>query len=148
MTSAPRIAKAQGRSVAEWIGASNDAMPPPSVRLRIFDRWGGMCHITGLKIQVGDQWDCDHIIRLADGGLNRESNMAPALRSAHRGKTAEENKRGKDADRARLRHVGVVRPKKMIKSRGFPKSVRSQRIQKQPAPERRPWVLAEKEAAQ
>jgi 5-methylcytosine-specific restriction protein A len=107
MTKAPKIAKARGRSVKEWIGKTPDSKPPETVRLRVFDRHGGRCHITGVKIQPGDKWDCDHIIRLEDGGENRESNLAPALRKPHMEKTREENKRGRKANRQRARHVGA-----------------------------------------
>ena len=45
-----------------------DDLPPPSVRLRIFEQHGGRCRLTGKKILAGDKWDLDHIIPLADGG--------------------------------------------------------------------------------
>ncbi|WLT07795.1 HNH endonuclease signature motif containing protein [Bartonella apihabitans] len=61
------------RKVKEWIGKTDDTMPPPSVRLRIFERDGGRCRLTGKKILAGDKWDLDHIIPLADGGENREA---------------------------------------------------------------------------
>jgi 5-methylcytosine-specific restriction protein A len=120
MTKRPRIAKAQGRSVQEWIGKTPDSMPPPTVRARIFDRDKGICHITGAKILPGDEWHLDHVKRLEDGGENRESNLAPALASAHREKTAEETRRGKKADRQRRAHIGATTksgPK--IQSAGF-----------------------------
>ena len=111
------------RSVPEWRGRTDDAMPPPHVRARIFDRAGGVCHISGAKIQVGDAWHLDHIKRLADGGENRESNLAPALVEPHKIKTAEETRRGRLADRQRRKHIGAkASPPKPIQSRGFPVS--------------------------
>jgi 5-methylcytosine-specific restriction endonuclease McrA len=109
-TKAPKIAKAQGRSVKEWVGKTPDAKPPQTVRVRVFDRANGICHITGARIQTGDEWDCDHIKRLEDGGENRESNLAPALKEPHRKKTAEENKRGRKATRQRAAHIGAKPP--------------------------------------
>jgi 5-methylcytosine-specific restriction enzyme A len=103
----PKIAKAKGRSVREWIGKTPDSKPPQTVRLRVFDRCGGKCHITGAKIQPGDKWDLDHVIRLEDGGANAESNLAPALAKPHREKTAAETKLGKKADRQRAKHIGA-----------------------------------------
>lgn len=107
MTKKPKIAKARGRSVTEWIGKTPDSRPPKAVRLRIFERCNGICHISDVKILPGDEWDVEHIKRLDDGGENRESNMAPALKAPHRKKTGEENSRGKKADRAKMKHLGI-----------------------------------------
>ena len=100
------------RSVPEWVGKTDDATPPPRVRLRIFEARGGVCHISGRKIQAGEKWDLDHIVALADGGENRESNLAPALRSEHRRKTAKENTGRAKERRKRQRHIGIDRPSK------------------------------------
>jgi 5-methylcytosine-specific restriction endonuclease McrA len=117
---APKIAKAVGRSVTEWIGRTPDSRPPKTVRLRIFDRDNGVCYLTGVKIKPGDDWDVEHVKRLEDGGENRESNMRPALKAPHRVKTAEENSRGKKADRVRKKHIGIkVEPAKKLESAGF-----------------------------
>lgn len=99
------------RSVPEWIGSTPDASIPPRVRLRVFDAHGGRCHITGRKIGAADKWDIDHVRALANGGENRESNLAPALRAAHREKTrADVAQKAKDA-RIRSKHIGVKTPK-------------------------------------
>ncbi|MFN3891948.1 MAG: HNH endonuclease [Beijerinckiaceae bacterium] len=109
MTKRPSI-RVHGRSVQEWIGKTPDAMPPPSVRARIFDRCEGVCHISGRKILPGEEWHLDHIRSIRNGGENRESNLAPALGAAHRGKTAKENRDGGKADRVRRRHIGAKDP--------------------------------------
>lgn len=117
----PKIAKAVGRSVTEWIGRTPDSRPPETVRLRIFDRDHGTCYLTGIKIKPGDPWDIEHVKRLDDGGENRESNMRPALKAPHRIKTAEETSRGKKADRARKKHVGIrTEPAKKLEGPSFP----------------------------
>lgn len=102
------------RSVEEWVGATDDATPPPRVRLRVFERHGGMCHLTGRKIFPGDPWDLDHVQALCNGGENRESNLAPALREAHRKKTAEDVKVRAKADRVRKKHLGIKTTPKHI----------------------------------
>jgi 5-methylcytosine-specific restriction enzyme A len=112
-----KIKKARGRSVAEWIGKTPDSRPPPHVLLRIFDRYKGKCHISGAPIGVKDKWQAEHIKRVEDGGENRESNLAPALIEPHKLKTKEETKRGKKADRARMKHVGVEKRKAEIAQR-------------------------------
>lgn len=99
------------REVPEWIGKTPDTPAPPRVRLRVFERHGGMCHLTGRKIQPGDKWELDHITALVNGGENREANLAPALSDAHRKKTAQDvAMKAKDA-RVRQKHLGIA-PKK------------------------------------
>lgn len=95
------------RSVPEWIGATDDAAIPARVRLRVFDRFDGICQETGRKIMPGDEWDCDHEIALAAGGEHRETNLRPVLREAHRAKTAEDVKTKAKIDRVRKKHLGL-----------------------------------------
>lgn len=95
------------RAVSEWIGKTPDSPIPPRVKLRIFERNKGKCHITGVKIRAGDQWDCDHVIALCNGGENRESNLAPAIKSAHRKKTAEDVAQKAKDRRIRSKHLGI-----------------------------------------
>ena len=99
------------RQVAEWIGKTPDTPVPPRVMLRVFDRHKGICHISKRKIRAGEKWECDHVIRLKDGGENREMNLAPALVIPHQEKTAEENKQQAKEDRLRKKHLGIA-PKK------------------------------------
>jgi 5-methylcytosine-specific restriction protein A len=94
------------RAVEEWRGATPDAAIPARVKLRIFERCGGKCAITGKKLGVGE-FDYDHIKRLRDGGEHRESNLHVVYRPAHREKTAEENSDGAKADKIRLKHLGL-----------------------------------------
>lgn len=102
------------RSVKEWIGATPDTPAPKRVRLRVFETHGGKCHLTGRKIRPGDDWDLDHVLALVNGGENRETNLAPALRSAHRKKTAQDvAQKAKDA-RVRAKHLGLHKPKQTL----------------------------------
>lgn len=79
------------RSVEEWIGKTDDTPAPPRVRLRVFERYEGVCHWSGRKIRPGDAWDADHVIAIINGGENRESNLAPILRGkSHKEKTAQD----------------------------------------------------------
>lgn len=106
-----------GRSTPEWIGSSPDAAIPPRVRIRVFERHEGRCHLTGRKIMPGDAWDLDHIQALINGGEHREANLAPALRDAHRRKTAEDVKLKAKIARTRARHLGIRQPSRMAGSR-------------------------------
>jgi 5-methylcytosine-specific restriction enzyme A len=95
------------REVPEWIGATPDTKIPPRVKARVFERYGGVCHISGRKIMGGEPWDCDHEIALINGGENRESNLRPALQDKHRAKTAQDVAiKSKNAKR-RAAHLGL-----------------------------------------
>lgn len=105
------------RSTPEWIGKTHDAAIPPRVRVRVFDRHGGTCHLSGRRIRAGEAWDCDHIIALANGGEHRENNLAPALKAPHREKTRADVAEKAVVYRKRAKHLGV-----MPKSRPMPGS--------------------------
>lgn len=108
------------RSLPEWIGKTDDTPVPPRVKLRVFLAHGGVCHISGRKILPGDQWDLDHVKALRNGGENRESNLAPALRDKHREKTAADVAEKVKTDRIAAKHHGAWKPK----TRGFDKRLR------------------------
>lgn len=110
------------RSVPIWVGATDDAKVPPRVRLRIFEREGGRCWISGRKIMAGDQWDLDHKVALINGGRHAEDNLFPALRDKHREKTAEDVAEKSRINRIRLKHIGQwPGPTRKMQSRPFPK---------------------------
>ena len=96
-----------GRSTPEWVGKTPDQKVPPRVKLRVFDRHNGVCHITGRKIRPGEAWDLEHIIALCNGGEHRESNMAPALTKAHKTKTAEDVKEKAAIAKTRKAILGI-----------------------------------------
>ncbi len=100
-----------GRSVEEWVGASPDSKIPDRVKLRIWEREGGRCWLTGRKIMPGDAYDFDHKIALCNGGTHSESNLAPALRDKHREKTAQDVKERAKVDRIRKKALGLAKPK-------------------------------------
>ena len=137
MTKAPKIAKAQGRSVTEWRGKTPDSKPPASVYLRVLRRQDHKCALTGIIIADGQKFDLDHIIRLEDGGENIESNLQAVLRLPHEVKTAAERKRQAKADRAAVRAHGLDAPKQEIKSRGFPVKEKRKRIELDELPKKK-----------
>ena len=113
------------RSIAEWVGKTADSKVPRAVKARVFARYEGRCYLTGRKIRPGEAWDVEHIkpIRSARPGephLNCESNLAPALKEAHREKTAAENSAGAKADRIHAKHFGYhPKSRAKIPSRKF-----------------------------
>ena len=98
-----------GRTPDEWFGSSPDAAIPPRVRLRIFERHGGICALTGRKIMPGDKWALDHVLPLSMGGLHAESNLQPVLEIAHREKTKQDVAALAKARRLAAKHAGIER---------------------------------------
>lgn len=96
-----------GRTVPEWIGKTPDAKIPDRVRLRVFAAHGGICWLSGRKIMPSEAWDCDHKIALINGGENRESNLAPALRDKHRAKTKADVREKSETATVRKKHLGI-----------------------------------------
>jgi 5-methylcytosine-specific restriction protein A len=109
------------RSVPEWIGKTDDTKVPDRVRVRIFEREGGKCWISGRKIMPGDKWDLDHKVALINGGEHRESNLFPALRDKHREKTREDVAAKAVTARIKAKHLGI-RPASKLRSAPFPKA--------------------------
>ena len=107
------------RTLPEWIGKTDDSRPPLRVRLRVFDRHGGICHISKIKITASDIWQLDHIVALINGGKNCESNMAPALTEPHKKKTKVDVKIKAKVARIRANFTGAKQPTGKIKSRDF-----------------------------
>lgn len=110
------------RSVDEWIAKHDDQAIPPRVKLRIWNREGGICALTGRKIMPGEAFDFDHRIALINGGEHRESNIVLALREAHKAKTREDVAIKSKVARIRAKHLGIFpKPARKIQSRGFAK---------------------------
>lgn len=100
------------RSTEEWIGKDDDQVPPPRVRLRVFDRAGGKCHLCQRKIPAGEYWQCDHLVALCNGGSNREFNLFPACRNCCYRKTAEDIAEKAIINRKRQKHLGISSAKR------------------------------------
>ena len=109
------------RAVPEWIGSTPDAKVPPRVRLRIFEREQGKCHLSGRKIRAGEPWDIDHKVALINGGEHRESNLFPALRDKHREKTAEDVAEKAKTAAVKAKHLLPRKPSR-LRSAPFPKA--------------------------
>lgn len=95
------------RSTDEWIGKTPNEAIPQRVRVRVFERHGGVCHISGRKIRPGEPWDCDHVIALINGGPHAEFNLAPALKDKHREKTAADVAEKAMIYRKKAKHLGA-----------------------------------------
>lgn len=117
------------RSVKEWIGDSDDSVPPKSCKLRILDRQDRKCAITGKEFTAKEKPQFDHIVPLWLGGKNRESNLQAILGEPHKRKTkAEATVRGK---------VKANTAKQLLerkpKGRPFPKPAKEAKPTRRPA---------------
>ncbi len=108
------------RALPEWIGSTPDAKVPDRVKIRIWEREGGRCHLSGRKIMPGELWDLDHKVALINGGEHRESNLFPALRDKHREKTREDVAEKSVTYRVKSKHVLPRQPSR-LRGPGFPK---------------------------
>lgn len=107
------------REVKEWVGKTDDTPVPPRVRLRIFERENGVCHLSGRKIRPGEKWELEHIKALCNGGEHREFNMAPALVAPHKVKTRADRKLKARTDKRRKKHLGIRGRRRTIPGRKF-----------------------------
>lgn len=108
------------RAVGEWIGRDDDTPVPLRVRVRVFERYEGRCYLTGRKIRAGEKWQIEHRIALANGGENREGNLAPALVEPHAEKTKADVALKSKIARTRAKHLGLWK----AKTRGFDQRLR------------------------
>lgn len=107
------------RSVKEWIGKTDNAMPSARVRQRIYEREKQTCYLCGGAIQDGQGFELDHREELKDGGQNRESNLFPVHPKCHRIKSAKAATERAPIERKKMKHSGARKPKGTIQSRGF-----------------------------
>jgi 5-methylcytosine-specific restriction protein A len=103
------------REIPEWIGKTDDDPVPPRVRLRVFDRFKGICCECETKI-IARRWICDHRQALINGGQNREANLGPIHADCDKTKTAADVAEKSKNARVRSKHLGI----KKRKGRPFP----------------------------
>jgi 5-methylcytosine-specific restriction enzyme A len=80
------MSQAMTRDVKEWIGKRNEPIPP-RVRMRVFERYAGICQCGCTTAIAGKPWQVDHVQALINGGSNCESNLVPLLADHHKIKT-------------------------------------------------------------
>lgn len=107
----------------EWIGKTDDSVPPPRVRLRVFVRFNGICQECTTKIAV-KRWVLDHRIALINGGENRESNLGPIHEACNKIKTAADVAEKAVTARVRAKHIGIKKPRTITRWRRFNGSIR------------------------
>jgi 5-methylcytosine-specific restriction protein A len=100
------------RTVPEWIGKSDDSAVPPRVVLRVLEAYAYRCYLSHRPIGPGDEYQIEHIIAIALGGQNRESNLAPVLIEPHKVKTRADTKAKAKIARIKKGRFGLKKPKR------------------------------------
>jgi 5-methylcytosine-specific restriction protein A len=99
------------RLVDEWIGKDDDEPVPPRVRLRVFEKFKGVCGICTVKIRA-KRWVCDHRKAIINGGENRERNLWPIHETCDRKvKTPQDVAVKKTNNRVRSKYLGIKKRK-------------------------------------
>jgi hypothetical protein len=115
------------RSVREWWGKTPNTRPPLQVQLRILERQGGRCAITGIKFKTGDKKRLDHRVAQADCGQNRESNLQWIFDDKHKIKSALEAAARAKVTATKLAHAGIRKPPAMQSRNDLPQSAQAQK---------------------
>lgn len=89
-------------------------------RADLFMKADGICHICGVKVQIGQPWDIEHVIPLAMGGEDGGDNLKPAHRSCHAAKTATDKRDLAKVARIRAKHIGAKKRSTFQTSRDGP----------------------------
>ncbi len=104
-------------------------------RVRIFDGNDEHCHICGLRIHIGQQWEADHVKARWKGGTDIIGNYRPAHVDCHKEKSAAESAERAKEVAVRAKHIGATPPpRRPIQSQGFPKRTKPDKL---PIPPRR-----------
>ncbi len=103
------------RSVAEWIGKTDDTPVPARVRMRVFEKKGGRCHACTRRVSAGERWICEHIVALINDGENRERNLGVTCSNCLPAKNAADVSEKSLVARIAKKHLGIKR-----KSRPMP----------------------------
>lgn len=99
----------------------------PRRKLAVFETHGGKCHICGQKIDgAREPWELEHLIPVAMGGEDDETNVAPAHVACHSAKTKKDRKQIAKANRVRAKHNGAKQTKHPLpgsKSSGWKRKI-------------------------
>jgi 5-methylcytosine-specific restriction endonuclease McrA len=80
-------------------------------KVMLFNKRGGRCYLCEGKINIGESWDLEHVIPLAMGGLDEESNWELAHSKCHLIKTKADFGNIAKAKRRESRHIGAKESK-------------------------------------
>lgn len=112
------------RSTDLWVGKTDDTPAPPRIRLRVWDRCQGHCHMCGRKILVGERWVLEHLKALILGGRNAEDNLGLTCCNCLPIKNAADVSAKSKVAKIRKKHIGAKakgRPMAGSKASGWKK---------------------------
>ena len=98
------------RSVAPWIGKTDETAAPSRVRLRVFERCEGRCGQCGRKIRPGEGWTLEHLIALINGGKNAEPNLGVTCDWCLPAKNAADVAQKAKTAAVKSKHLGIRQP--------------------------------------
>jgi 5-methylcytosine-specific restriction protein A len=107
------------REVPEWKATHDNQAIPARVKVRVFDRAGGVCAECTLPI-VGKLLPAyDHIQALINGGKHEEYNLQLLCVPCHAVKTKADVAEKATTYRKRSKHLGLKKPRTMTRWRKF-----------------------------
>lgn len=84
--------------------------------LRIYLAHNGRCHVCGLKLPAGTDYEIDHITALCNGGTDDDANLAPICIECHSEKTPDDKATAGHGRRMAAKHFV---PKRFRKGKGW-----------------------------
>jgi len=103
-------------------------------RARLFKLFGGKCYLCNGAIDgTKEAWEIEHVIPLAQGGDDEDSNLQLAHAKCHKAKTVQDVGNIAKAKRREARHTGAAVPKRSI-----PQPPRAPKRPSKELPPRRP----------
>lgn len=85
-------------------------------RAKIFELSAGRCYRCGRKLGPADDWDCEHVIALENGGTDADDNIRVCCDWCHKDKTADDHEQAGHGRRMAAKHRV---PKRFRKSRAW-----------------------------
>ena len=107
------------RAVPEWEATNDNQAIPARVKVRVFDRAGGVCPHCTLPIVGKLRPAYDHITALINGGKHAESNLQLLCVPCHKIKTGADVAEKSRVYRKRLKSLGVKKPRTIRAWRKF-----------------------------
>jgi 5-methylcytosine-specific restriction endonuclease McrA len=105
------------RKVTEWRATNDNQAIPTRVKVRVFEKAGGVCTECTLPIRGKLLPAYDHIQALINGGENAESNLQLLCVPCHAIKTKADVAEKSRTYRKRVKHLGIKKPSRFAGSR-------------------------------
>ena len=107
----------------------------PKRRAEIFRDAGGICHLCSRKIAHGEPWEVEHPKAIGLGGADDASNWKPAHVDCHAGKTRQDVRIMRKADRQMKAQFGVKKSRNPIpgsKNTRWKRTIDGRTIEREP----------------